>query len=160
MLILSLLSSTSSVPFSQWTGAGSMDWHPSHVLMAILTANSPYEVNGTPHTQVSTASVHGHDLVCVQLIYVNSADQWLGSILHLHSGEPHGRSAMFLFDGTNTTSTVSSYSSISFFRVFSCLLISISVAALVRTRVLPVRVSDTQWCTHTESVFTCIGELN
>ena len=35
------------------------------------------------------------------------------------------------------------------------LLISISVAALVRTRALPVRVSDTQWCTHTESVFTC-----
>ena len=52
-------------------------------------------------------------------------------------------------------STVNSYSSTSFFRVFSCLLISISVAALVRTHVLPVRVSDTQWCTHTESVFLC-----
>ena len=51
------------------------------------------------------------------------------------------RSAMFLFDGTNTTSTVNSYSSTSFFRVFSRLLIC--------TRVLPVRVSDTQWCTHT-----------
>ena len=29
------------------------------------------------------------------------------------------------------------------------------MAALVRTRVLPVRVSDTQWCAHTGSVFTC-----
>ena len=76
------------------------------------------------------------------------------AVNHL-SGTLISQSAMFLFDGTNTTSTVNSYSSTSFFRVFSCLLISISVAALVRTRVLPVRVSDTQWCTHTESVFTC-----
>ena len=65
-------------------------------------------------------------------------------------------SAIFLFDGTNTMSTVNSYSSTSFFREFSHLLISISVAALVRTHVLPIRVSDTQWCMHTESVFTCM----
>ena len=58
-------------------------------------------------------------------------------------------SAMFLFDGTNTTSTVNSYSSKSFFRMFRHLLISILVAALVHTRILPVRVSNTQWCTHT-----------
>ena len=32
------LSSTSSVPFFQWTGAGSVYWYSSHVLMAILTA--------------------------------------------------------------------------------------------------------------------------
>ena len=50
---------------------------------------------------------------------------------------------MFLFDRTNTTSTVNSYSSTSFFRVFSRLLISISVTTLVCTRFLPVKVSDT-----------------
>ena len=39
--------------------------------------------------------------------------------------------------------------------MFSRLLMSISIAVLVRTRALPVRVSDNQWYTHTESVFTC-----
>ena len=32
---------------------------------------------------------------------------------------------------------------------------SISLAALIRFRALPVGVSDAQWYTHTESVFTC-----
>ena len=112
------------------------------------------------HSRVSTASVDGHDLVYIQFIHVNSADQWLGSILHLYVVNHRWHTlvsqlAMFLFNRTNTTSTVNSYSSTSFFRVFSHLLISISVAALVCTCVFPVRVSDTQWCMHTEFVFTC-----
>ena len=36
-----------------------------------------------------------------------------------------------------------------------CKNVRISEAALICTRVLPVRESDIQWYTHTESVFTC-----
>ena len=60
-----------------------------------------------------------------------------------------------MVDDTSITSTVSWYSSTRSLRVFSRLLMSISLAALVRTRALPVRMLDTQWHMHKESVFTC-----
>ena len=63
--------------------------------------------------------------------------------------------AIFKVDGTNVTSRVSSYSFTNSLREFSCLLMSISLAALVCTHVLPVRVSDSQLYVHTGSVFPC-----
>ena len=81
ILTLCQLSSTSSFPFSQWTGAGSMDWHSSHVFMAVLMAALGVAGQILLMKWYAT-SVDGHDLVCVQLIHVNSTSQWLGSILN------------------------------------------------------------------------------
>ena len=62
---------------------------------------------------------------------------------------------MFLFDRTNTTSTVNSYSSTSFFRVFSRLLISISVAALVEALAFSQPECPISNGARTQSVFSC-----
>ena len=61
-------------------------------------------------------------------------------------------SARLQFEVTSTASTDRLYSVTSFLMVSSLRLISISLAALVRTLALPVSVSDIQWYTHSESV--------
>ena len=62
--------------------------------------------------------------------------------------------ARLQFDVTWVTSMHSSYSAASFLMVLSIILMSISLAALVRTLALPDKVSGTQWYTQ-ESVRIC-----
>ena len=69
---------------------------------------------------------------------------WIFFITLNHScGTIVSQSAIFWVDGTNVTSMVSLYFFTSFLSVFSCLLMSILLAALVHTCTLVVRVFDT-----------------
>ena len=63
--------------------------------------------------------------------------------------------ARLQFDITRNTSMDSSYLSASFLMVLSLLLLSISLATLVRILALPVKVSNTQWYTHNKSIRIC-----
>ena len=150
-----------SFPFHHLTGVGSMNWHVWHSLIMALTAlvDSDRLVSRTKQHVLCTPG-------CLLRWYIFVILS--GSSMEVVHTSGAGSSSFFMesnylwcnwvnlsarlqFDLTKVTSMDSSYSSASFLMVLS-LLISLSLAVLVRTLALSVKMSDTQWYTHKESV--------
>ena len=128
--------------FSQWIGAGSMDWRSSHVRMAHLTAAFLVAVQTLLIWKVVRCTAGCPLLLWIDMIWPTfNSSTWTvpisGSsplsfliVLNQRCCTLVRRSAIFRLDGTNVTSTVSSYSITNTLGVLSGLLMSISNCCL------------------------------
>ena len=156
------LSITPSPPFFQRTGAGSIDRHVSQAFTTDLAVSldtcestnlAKYKVRFAPGCplwwwMLAPWSLSSRLLTIAQLSSTGSFPS-LSKSIHL-CGTLVRLSARFWQDFTSFTSMVSPFASDR--KVPSCRLTSISPAALVFTRALPVKMSEIHRCTHTESV--------
>ena len=161
------LSVTPNSPFFQQTGAGSIDRQVSQVFttesaVSLHTCESTnlakYKVHFAPGCPLwwwmsATWSLSSRLLTIAQLSNTGSFPS-LSKSIHM-CGTLLRLSARFWQDFVSFTLMVSPYSFASDHKVPSRRLTSISLAALVFTRALPVKVSEIPRCMHTESVTKC-----
>ena len=161
------MSLTPSFPFGQRMGGGSIDWHFLQFLTIVLT-DALETVGSTYLIKYNVRLTPGWPLRWwIDLIHLESCSlgdtalaQYGGSAAFL-TGLNHRRgtlvklSARLCSDLTRATSTDSPYSLTRLASASSRRLISISLAALVRTLAFPVGVSVTHLCTQSESVWIC-----
>ena len=149
---------TTSFPFRYLIGAGFMgqvhmaflDYGP-YVTCRDWWVSQLHEIAHPSYTRVLTEMVYFRYFVW--LLHGSSAYRQCRLITLFYGVKP---SLGYLGQPvTKVTSMHSSYSSDSFLIVLSPLLLSISLAALVGTLALPVKMPNTQDYTHKESVCIC-----
>ena len=157
---------TLKAPFDQCTGAGSIDWHSSHSLTTALTA--ALETPGAICLTKSVRHTPGWPLCRWITLIWSSPTELTDAVqagctgpMFLLMASSHlwgtlvNRSALFWLDLTKDTFIDSMYSFTSFIMVSSRRRMSISLATLVHTLALPVRVSEIHLWTQAESVNKC-----